>query len=115
MGTVRKLSLAMGLMSVVTCLIAAGLYWFLVQTSTHGLPLAPSLPPTDALNTQSCEALQQIVEVLTRQAKAKFELNNLHFQSYERLFNLVLLGALGWSALTSAGFLFIFRTTGRKD
>ncbi len=114
MSTVRKVSMTLGLLSLVISAMSAFLIWFLLQTSTHGLPGTPSFPPTSALSAASCESLQEIVAVLTRQATAKYDLNNMYFLNYERLFNFVLLGAIVWGVLNAAGLLFIYRQAGRR-
>ena len=114
MSTVRTVSLGMGVLSLVASTLAALIIWFLFEFSSQGLPWPPRLPTSASLASASCESLQAICPVLAKHAQTMSELNDVYFRNYEHLFYVVLFGALGWGALSGAGFLFIYAKSGRQ-
>ncbi len=104
----------MGVLSLAVSILAALLIWFLFEFSPQGLPFAPTLPTSTSITSASCESLQAICPVLAKHAKVMAELNEVYFRNYERLFHSVLFGALGWGALSGAGFLLIYAKSRRQ-
>lgn len=98
----------MGLLSLLVSGFAAFGMWLLFRYAPPGLPFAPTLPGATSLASASCESLQAICPMLASHAQTMSELNDTYFRNYEKLFFTVLFGALGWGALSGAGFLFIY-------
>jgi hypothetical protein len=111
MITVRTVSFGMGALSLVVAFFAAILVWVIVESSPQGLRLAPTLPPSTALGSASCESPQEMCPVLARRAQSLSDVNDALVVGYRRLFHVLLFGTLGWGAVSGAAFLFIYART----